>query len=408
MAKLYIDYNSVNSKTGDLAFYIQNYEKCINESCYNLQKTDYCWHDKNQEVFVNCVKKMKYDIYEQIKLLKKYASFINTFYNDVRSTIINNFDYNYVTKIIYDTDYANKAIEALNSVIKRLDWINREMPSCIVPSDYPYKKLIDSITGTTFPYCNDVVRFNSKIAFVNSRIINSLNDFYYNFRNIKTVSIEKNRLSHHYQLFSPNLDKINIENVDSVNSKEYKQTDIDIDNNLINPDVEKVKESDNEIEKIVTDDNYTDLIFDKENTKTYEQTGINISNDYDDSDKNKYYASKHNDNSLDFEKNFVNVQNNVQHSNNNDASTINFQNMKTEFSTSNKNASKINPTIDNFQKTNSLDVNQVSAAGIESTIDNFQKANSLDVNQVSAAGIKSTIDNLKNSDSLDVNNKVDV
>ena len=32
MAKLYIDYNSVNSKTGDLAFYIQSYEKCLNES----------------------------------------------------------------------------------------------------------------------------------------------------------------------------------------------------------------------------------------------------------------------------------------------------------------------------------------------------------------------------------------
>ena len=69
MAKFYIDYRSVNSKSSDLSMYIQKYDKCVNESCYNLQKTDYCWQDQNQEIFMRSVKRLRNDVSEQIKQL---------------------------------------------------------------------------------------------------------------------------------------------------------------------------------------------------------------------------------------------------------------------------------------------------------------------------------------------------
>ena len=404
MAKLYIDYNSVNSKTGDLAFYIQKYEKCLNESCYNLQKTDYCWHDKNQEAFVNSVKKLKYDAYEHIKLLRKYALIINTFYNNVKNTIINNFDYNYVTTISYNTDYANKAIEALNRVIKRLDWINREMPSCIVPSDYPYKKVIDNITGATFPYCNDVVRFNSKIASVNSKILSHLNSFYYDFINLKPVIIEKNRLSHQYQLFTPDLKEINIEEVDSVKAKNYEKADINIDDKLINPDVEKNKKSDDELDQINMNNNYTDLVLDNETARDYVQSPININNNYSDSDEQKYYASKNTVGTTNFDKININVQSDIQHANNNDISTINFEKINPDINSNDQNVLNKDISIENIQSFNSIDVDNASASEIKTSIDNFQSAKNLDVDNASASEIKTSIDNLQSAKNLDVDN----
>ena len=226
MTKIMVNFNTAKEKITTFKSEVSKYRDCCNQSYRGITKFDSVWNDYNTDSFMKNVNQSKEDTYNQISAMNNYTDVILEYYNNLKQLVQNNFNYSNVYKLNYDSNIANKIIVKLNNVTEILSNINNSIGYCTVPSDFPYKNMIDDISRKVVPVLNEIVKLNYKIASCNSSLLNSTNDYWYKLRRVKFVNVAKINLHHNYRLVTPNLRKMKKNGSSNINSTNIKVANI--------------------------------------------------------------------------------------------------------------------------------------------------------------------------------------
>ena len=378
MTKIMVNFNTVKEKITTFKSEVSKYRDCCNQSYRGITKFDSVWNDYNTDSFMKNVNQSKEDTYNQISAMNNYTDVILEYYNNLKQLVQNNFNYSNVYKLNYDSNIANKIIVKLNNVTEILSNINNSIGYCTVPSDFPYKNMIDDISRKVVPVLNEIVKLNYKIASCNSSLLNSTNDYWYKLRRVKFVNVAKINLHHNYRLVTPNLRKmkkngssninstnIKVANINKLSSKEnssstYKgvinDKDIVLNNNstLYKADINKGVINDKDI---ILNNNYDENNINVNNGVVNDKN-IVLNNDYEKLNENRIDLHKMDNENVEF------LKNNQVHL---DDNKVSYNDVKNDFKDPNKiSFSKINTSSNfnndvSFLKNNVAGVNKVNA-----------------------------------------------
>ena len=378
MTKIMVNFNTAKEKITTFKSEVSKYRDCCNQSYRGITKFDSVWNDYNTDSFMKNVNQSKEDTYNQISAMNNYADVILEYYNNLKQLVQNNFNYSNVYKLNYDSNIANKIIVKLNNVTEILSNINNSIGYCTVPSDFPYKNMIDDISRKVVPVLNEIVKLNYKIASCNSSLLNSTNDYWYKLRRVKFVNVVKINLHHNYRLVTPNLRKmkkngssninstnIKVANINKLSSKEnssstYKgvinDKDIILNNNstLYKADINKGVINDKDI---ILNNNYDENNINVNNGVVNDKN-IVLNNDYEKLNENRIDLHKMDNENVEF------LKNNQVHL---DDNKVSYNDIKNDFKDPNKiSFSKINTSSNfnndvSFLKNNVAGVNKVNA-----------------------------------------------
>ena len=378
MTKIMVNFNTAKEKITTFKSEVSKYRDCCNQSYRGITKFDSVWNDYNTDSFMKNVNQSKEDTYNQISAMNNYTDVILEYYNNLKQLVQNNFNYSNVYKLNYDSNIANKIIVKLNNVTEILSNINNSIGYCTVPSDFPYKNMIDDISRKVVPVLNEIVKLNYKIASCNSSLLNSTNDYWYKLRRVKFVNVAKINLHHNYRLVTPNLRKmkkngssninstnIKVANINKLSSKEnssstYKgvinDKDIILNNNstLYKADINKGVINDKDI---FLNNNYDENNINVNNGVVNDKN-IVLNNDYEKLNENRIDLHKMDNENVEF------LKNNQVHL---DDNKVSYNDIKNDFKDPNKiSFSKINTSSNfnndvSFLKNNVAGVNKVNA-----------------------------------------------
>ena len=378
MTKIMVNFNTAKEKITTFKSEVSKYRDCCNQSYRGITKFDSVWNDYNTDSFMKNVNQSKEDTYNQISAMNNYTDVILEYYNNLKQLVQNNFNYSNVYKLNYDSNIANKIIVKLNNVTEILSNINNSIGYCTVPSDFPYKNMIDDISRKVVPVLNEIVKLNYKIASCNSSLLNSTNDYWYKLRRVKFVNVAKINLHHNYRLVTPNLRKmkkngssninstnIKVANINKLSSKEnssstYKgvinDKDIILNNNstLYKADINKGVINDKDI---ILNNNYDENNINVNNGVVNDKN-IVLNNDYEKLNENRIDLHKMDNENVEF------LKNNQVHL---DDNKVSYNDIKNDFKDPNKiSFSKINTSSNfnndvSFLKNNVAGVNKVNA-----------------------------------------------
>ena len=378
MTKIMVNFNTAKEKITTFKSEVSKYRDCCNQSYRGITKFDSVWNDYNTDSFMKNVNQSKEDTYNQISAMNNYTDVILEYYNNLKQLVQNNFNYSNVYKLNYDSNIANKIIVKLNNVTEILSNINNSIGYCTVPSDFPYKNMIDDISRKVVPVLNEIVKLNYKIASCNSSLLNSTNDYWYKLRRVKFVNVAKINLHHNYRLVTPNLRKmkkngssninstnIKVANINKLSSKEnssstYKgvinDKDIVLNNNstLYKADINKGVINDKDI---ILNNNYDENNINVNNGVVNDKN-IVLNNDYEKLNENRIDLHKMDNENVEF------LKNNQVHL---DDNKVSYNDVKNDFKDPNKiSFSKINTSSNfnndvSFLKNNVAGVNKVNA-----------------------------------------------
>ena len=157
MSSFRFNVNKTNNQLYEIRKKIDKYKSVVERTYSNLNNIKNNWSDPASETFYRIVKNDENGINDIIDSLYKFQENMEYFSNELGNLLSN---YGYSTShmdISYNSDNINYVINELNNIEVYMNRSIDAFATCLVPSDYEYKWLIDEVYNEAYRF-RDIAR----------------------------------------------------------------------------------------------------------------------------------------------------------------------------------------------------------------------------------------------------------
>ena len=172
----------------------------INSAYENLKNTDVGWNDANSVVFLEKIKKDKYEINNYFanfdKLYLEIENFKNRFNN-----IFNNYGYkSNSVKLKFNENYINVVLKKMDNVMNYLSSALYYINLCNFNNDFDMKTQVQNLVKDIKTLNNNITIISSKINTLKRQVNSLLIDSQQSFRNVNAFGLNITTTKYNWSL----------------------------------------------------------------------------------------------------------------------------------------------------------------------------------------------------------------